>query len=241
VRSYRKYGIAVVLVLLSLGVGIQAGRTIGPSQLQATNAASHHPVVRPATKASGSSTTTRPVPPSTTISPPAPTTTEGPTKATTIEPTTTSSPSPALCEWSQFKTYVVANINGGQVDITLTAKNLGPPCTDNGQFYCACWAAYAENASSQIVWEVPNPPVSGTHETVPLPIVPAGWTTTTAVTWDEDECALPNCSNTPVATGSYDIFGKWGQTVSPPVPVSINSPSPTTTTTVLIPTTSTTG
>lgn len=120
---------------------------------------------------------------------------------------------------------------GQTVPFTVTVRNTGPACTDQGEEHCGCWGAYANNSSGQTVWVLgaPDPPESSLSVSSPPSVVPADWTIANSFEWvNQEECtSSSDCPRTEVPSGTYEIVGLWADHVipkadaSPPVSVTI--------------------
>lgn len=205
----------VPTLILTFGVG-------GAAQ-QPTAATSHRASQQPATAAGSSDSSSTTSTTSTTADAQA----VSPTTAavTTSTPATTIPPAPP-CQWSQFSVTVTgiqsATYPQGQsIPFTVVVQNTGAECTDQGQAHCDCWGAYAypqNGTPSQPVWVwgAPNPPTSSDSVTSPPPVLPAHWTTSRSMSWNQTNCTdASHCTNSQVSGGNYDIVGLWADHVTP--------------------------
>jgi hypothetical protein len=219
----------VPTLILTFGAGGNGTTPAG------TTAHAHRQTAQqPATAAGSSDTSSTTSTTSTTSESPSVSPTTGATTSTA--PATTTTPPPPPCQWTQFTVTVTTQASsysqGQTIPFTVTVANAGPACTDQGQEHCDCWGAYAENSSGQVVWVwgAPGPPTSSISVSSPPPVVPAQWTTSRSMQWDQKECtSSANCPETQAPAGTYRIVGLWADHVTPkpdtsqPVSVTISS------------------
>ena len=206
-------GVVVAVGASAAGVALTQASPSHPSR----SATSPLSTAGPATKAAGAGEVTTTVPPvSTTLSPGhAGDSPVSSAPSSTVPPTTSTTAGLPQCQWSNFAVAISsAGASGSTVPVTVTVTNTGPTCADVGQKRCACWSAFARDAGSgQTVWILgaPNPPSSSVSVTSPQDPIPPGWTTSTSMVWNEDQCTYASCPANPSAQvhGTFDVYGEW--------------------------------
>lgn len=136
------------------------------------------------------------------------------------------------CQASHFlfhlKTDKASYSTGETVQISLSIRNTGPPCSGlSGNGPCVD-RAIVSTASGQAVW-VSNPGVYACPAQEPQTI-PSGSRDSDSFSWTQDECSAlgSQCTNEQVPPGEYSVVGEWDVSEpavqSKPVKITIASP-----------------
>lgn len=171
------------------------------------------------------------------------------TTTTMVPPTSTTIPVLTTCEPSQFAasatTDALSYALGQTINITLTLRDSSSePCNDTTSLLgTGCWnvAASAINEAGQDVWDSGAAPITGISScaiAVSPTTIPGNFSSSEQLSWSQVLCTNPpsgpgppgetswpnpNCLNTQVPAGTYEIEGEWEGFQAPPIDITIES------------------